>query len=162
MPVPELFSVRDRARLTERVLQLARSEDRVVAGAVIGSLALEQEDRWSDLDLTFAVADDQPRLAVLESWTRVLMAEFDAVQLLTCQRGVYLSGLLAARLLAIRSILHACIALCSHRSEVHWCSEPQSKSRTLNRHLHGNFLVTQTVRRLIKRRRQRGMTLRQG
>jgi predicted nucleotidyltransferase len=88
MTAPEFFSARDRDRVKERMLQLARSDDRVVAAAIIGSLALEEGDRWSDLDLTFAVAGDQPVLEVLDNWTRVLIAEFDAVQLFDLPSGV--------------------------------------------------------------------------
>jgi hypothetical protein len=47
MPV---FSVEDRQRVHDRVLELAAADDRVVAGAVVGSLA-DGGDRWSDLDL---------------------------------------------------------------------------------------------------------------
>ena len=82
MSIDTIFSVADRERVQERVLHWATSDGRIVAGAVVGSLALDDAvDRWSDLDLTFAVADDQPLPAVLEDWTRRLAAEFDAVQL---------------------------------------------------------------------------------
>jgi hypothetical protein len=82
MSTDNIFSVADRERVHERILHWATSDGRVVAGAIVGSLALDDEgDRWSDLDLTFAVADDQPLPAVLEDWTRRLAAEFDAVQL---------------------------------------------------------------------------------
>src|SRR5262249_51895949 len=42
---------------------------------------------WSDLDLTFAVADDAPLLDVLRDWTRIVDAEFDAVQLFDLPAG---------------------------------------------------------------------------
>lgn len=82
-----MFSVEDRQRVHDRVLRLAASDGRIVAGAVIGALALGGGDRWSDLDLTFAVADDQPMLTVLEDWTRILTAEFDAVKLFDLPAG---------------------------------------------------------------------------
>ena len=41
-----MFSVSDRDRIRDRVLQLATSDTRVVAGAVVGSLALGKGDRW--------------------------------------------------------------------------------------------------------------------
>ncbi len=72
MTTVNLFSIADRDRIRDRVLQVARSDARLVAGAVVGSLALGEGDRWSDLDLTFAVADDAPVAAVLEDWTRDL------------------------------------------------------------------------------------------
>ncbi|MBA2364001.1 MAG: aminoglycoside 6-adenylyltransferase, partial [Chloroflexia bacterium] len=60
-----MFSVESRNRIRDRVLQLAASDTRVVAGAIVGSLAHDAGDRWSDLDLTFAVADTVPLHEVL-------------------------------------------------------------------------------------------------
>lgn len=82
-----MFSVRDRDHIRDHVLQLAASDARIVAGAVVGSLALDEGDRWSDLDLTFAVEDDLPVLDVLEDWTRDLVEEFDAVHLFDLPSG---------------------------------------------------------------------------
>jgi hypothetical protein len=82
-----LFSIEDRNQIRDHVLQLAASDARVVAGAVVGSLALSEGDRWSDLDLTFAVAEDVPVPDVLEDWTRNLVKEFDAVQLFDLPSG---------------------------------------------------------------------------
>lgn len=85
-----MFTVADRDRVRDRVLALAASDPRVVAGAVVGSLALAEGDRWSDLDLTFAVADDAPLFDVLADWTRVLVTEFDAAQLFDLPSGASL------------------------------------------------------------------------
>jgi hypothetical protein len=82
-----MFSVADRDRIRDRVLQLAASDERVVAGAVVGSLADGEGDRWSDLDLTFAVVDDLPLLDVLDDWTHTLAVEFDAVRLFDLPSG---------------------------------------------------------------------------
>ena len=82
-----MFSVRERDTIRERVLQLAASDKRVVAGAVVGSLALNEGDRWSDLDLTFAVAEDLSIPEVLEDWTRSLVEEFEAVLLFDLPSG---------------------------------------------------------------------------
>ncbi len=60
---------------------------RVVAGAAVGSLALNQGDRWSDLDLTFAVADDIPVAKVLEAWTRDIAEKLDAIHLFDVTSG---------------------------------------------------------------------------
>jgi len=82
-----MFSVNDRQRVHDYVLQLAAYDPRVVAGAVVGSLALEEGDRWSDLDLTFAVVDEVPIGEVLEEWTRDLVTTFEAVQLFDLPSG---------------------------------------------------------------------------
>src|SRR5689334_24755217 len=82
-----MFSVGDRDRIRDYVLQLAASDARVVAGAAVGSLALGGGDRWSDLDLTFAVADEISMFDVLEDWTRKILEELDAVHLFDLPSG---------------------------------------------------------------------------
>jgi hypothetical protein len=82
-----MFSISDRDRVRERVLELAASDARVVAGAIVGSLAHGGGDRWSDLDLTFAVADTLPLQEVLADWTQTLAKEFGAVQLFDLPSG---------------------------------------------------------------------------
>jgi hypothetical protein len=82
-----VFTVDQRDALRERVLALADQDPRVVAGAAIGSLALGGGDRFSDLDLTFAVAEEAAVADVLGDWTRTLGDELDAVQLVDLERG---------------------------------------------------------------------------
>jgi hypothetical protein len=82
-----MFSIEDRNRVRDRALALASSDERVVAGAVVGSLALDEGDRWSDLDLTFGVAEGVLLSDVLDDWTRSFVAEFDAVQLFDLLAG---------------------------------------------------------------------------
>jgi hypothetical protein len=82
-----MFSVEERDALVQRVLRDAERDERVVAGAVVGSLAVEAADRFSDVDLTFGVADRARVADVLDDWTRTLIAELDAVQLAELERG---------------------------------------------------------------------------
>lgn len=82
-----IFGAEDRERVRDRVLEWASSDSRVVAGAVVGSLAHAEGDRWSDLDLTFAVAEGLPVDSVLDDWTRKLVGEFDAVHLFDLPAG---------------------------------------------------------------------------
>jgi hypothetical protein len=83
----QVFTVEQRDALREHVLALAEQDERVVAGAAIGSLALGGGDRFSDLDLTFAVADEVPVADVLDDWSRRLGDEFSAVQLADLERA---------------------------------------------------------------------------
>jgi hypothetical protein len=82
-----MFTVAQRDALRERVLRLAEDDERVVAGALVGSLAVDAGDRYSDVDLTFGIADDVRVTDVLEDWTRTLSDELDAVRLVDLQRG---------------------------------------------------------------------------
>jgi hypothetical protein len=82
-----VFSVEQRDALRERVRVLAEEDERVVAGAVVGSLAVDAGDRFSDVDLTFGIADHVQVAEVLDDWTRLLFDELDAVQLAVLERG---------------------------------------------------------------------------
>jgi len=79
-----LFTVEQRDAFSERVVELARTDDRFTAGAVVGSLAIGAGDRFSDVDLTFAVSD--PVAIVLQDWTRLLAERFDALPLVDLER----------------------------------------------------------------------------
>ena len=68
------------------MLELAEKDERVVAGAAVGSLAVGSGDRFSDLDLTFGIAIGVPVADVLDDWTRTL-AEQQAVQLADLEVG---------------------------------------------------------------------------
>ena len=76
-----VFTVSERARVREHLLAKAQSDPRIISGAAIGSDAQGSSDRWSDLDLTFGVADSPALTGVLEDWTRDLVSGFDAVHL---------------------------------------------------------------------------------
>jgi hypothetical protein len=83
-----VFSVEQRDALREHVLQLADKDERAVAGAAVGSLAVDGGgDRFSDLDLTFGIVDDVPVSEVLDDWTRKLVEDKDALQLADLERG---------------------------------------------------------------------------
>jgi hypothetical protein len=83
-----MFTVAQRDDLRERVLRLATADDRVVAGAAVGSLAIDGGgDRFSDLDLTFAVADGVPVASVLADWSTTLADELDAIVLADLESG---------------------------------------------------------------------------
>jgi hypothetical protein len=79
---------------------MAHADERIVAGAEIGALALDGGDRWSDLDLTFGVADGTALDAVLDDWSGNVLREFDAVHLfeLPFQTSIYRVFLLPGNL----------------------------------------------------------------
>jgi hypothetical protein len=82
-----VFTPEQRDALRERVLRLAEEDERVLAGAAVGSFAVDGGDRFSDLDLTFGIADHVQVADVLDDWTRTLIDELGAVQLAELERG---------------------------------------------------------------------------
>jgi hypothetical protein len=82
-----MFTVEQRDDLRERVLRMAGEDGRVVAAAVVGSLAVDGGDRYSDVDLTFGIVDHVPLEDVLDGWTRTLSDELAGVHLVDLQRG---------------------------------------------------------------------------
>jgi len=81
-----MFTVEQREALLERVLRLGEEDGRVIAGAVVGSLAVDAGDRYSDLDLTFAIAEGVRVADALDDWTRTLVDELGAVVLADLER----------------------------------------------------------------------------
>jgi hypothetical protein len=82
-----LFETRQRDALRDAVLGLARADDRVVAGAAVGSLAVDAGDRFSDLDLTFGIADRVAVGDVLDEWAAALRRDHGALVLADLTRG---------------------------------------------------------------------------
>lgn len=82
-----MFALEQRDALLDRMLTLGQKDERVVAGAIVGSLAVDAGDRYSDVDLTFAIADDVPVADVLDDWTGMLAEKLDAVTLVDLECG---------------------------------------------------------------------------
>jgi hypothetical protein len=82
-----VFTVEERDRVRDHVLELASTDPRVVAGAAVGALAGGGGDRWSDLDLTFGVVDGVSVTDVLDDWSRDLAESFDAAHLFDLPHG---------------------------------------------------------------------------
>ena len=80
-------TVEQRDGVRDHVLRRAEADPRIVAAAVIGSLAAGGGDRWSDLDFTFGVAESASLAEVMDDWTRDLAEAFDAGPLLDLARG---------------------------------------------------------------------------
>ncbi len=71
-----MFTAEQRDQVRQRVLALAQSDPRVIAGAFTGSLAFGNGDEWSDIDVAFGIAEGIPPEAILEDWTQVLVREW--------------------------------------------------------------------------------------
>ena len=80
-PTPSpTFDPAERERIRERLTAKAHADPDVAAAAAVGATAAGG-DRWSDLDLTFAVSPTTTVEATLERWTRDVVNEFGAAPL---------------------------------------------------------------------------------
>jgi len=74
-----MFTTEQRDHVRHRVLELAKADPRVTAGALTGSMALGSGDKWSDIDVAFGIAGGITPEVVLDDWTQVLEREFSVI-----------------------------------------------------------------------------------
>jgi hypothetical protein len=74
-----VFTSDQRDALRRQLLRLAENDSRITGAAVTGSAADGREDRWSDIDLYFGVAEDVALDAVVSDWTDYLFGELAAL-----------------------------------------------------------------------------------
>ncbi|MGH2808253.1 MAG: nucleotidyltransferase domain-containing protein [Actinomycetota bacterium] len=59
----------------------------MVAAAEVGSLSVGEGDRWSDVDLTFAIDDQVDTVEVLDDWTSTFVDELGGMRLFDLTSG---------------------------------------------------------------------------
>ncbi len=74
-----MFTAEYRDQVRHRVLEMARNDPRVTAGALTGSTAFGGGDDWSDIDVAFGIVDGIPLEDVLHDWTQMLKQELGVV-----------------------------------------------------------------------------------
>jgi hypothetical protein len=74
-----MFSAGRREEVRALLLERARSQPSIVAAAITGSAARGAEDRWSDVDLFFGVADGVTVPDAVASWSGYAYAELGAL-----------------------------------------------------------------------------------
>jgi hypothetical protein len=74
-----MFTAEIRDQVREFVLELARNDPRVTAGALTGSTAIGAGDAWSDVDVAFGIAAGIRPETVLDDWTPLLDQRWDVL-----------------------------------------------------------------------------------
>ncbi len=74
-----MFTAGHRHHVRNSVLELAKTDPRVTAGAITGSTAIGAEDEWSDIDVAFGIAEGVSPEGILDDWTEALGHEFGAL-----------------------------------------------------------------------------------
>ena len=72
-----MFDVDVREGVSGSILEVVSRDPRATAGAVVGSLALTSGDRFSDVDLSFAIRDGIDLRTVLNDWTELFAVNND-------------------------------------------------------------------------------------
>lgn len=75
-----MFDEAERERVRARLVELARGDERIVAAALTGSLAGENADEWSDIDLALALRDDLSPEDAATEWTALIDRELGVIQ----------------------------------------------------------------------------------
>jgi hypothetical protein len=85
-----MFTPEERAHLRSDLLEYAARDWRISGAAITGSAATECEDRWSDIDLAFGVADAAELPNVLSDWTALMYDRHFALHHLDVKSGAWL------------------------------------------------------------------------
>ena len=85
-----IFTPELRAHLRATLLDRAANDRRLSGVAITGSAAADAEDRWSDIDLAFGVADAAEMPNVLADWTECLYRQHSALQHLDVHAGAWI------------------------------------------------------------------------
>lgn len=86
-PGDAMFDVAERERIQSVLVARAEHDERIASAALVGSLATDQADQWSDIDLTFGVAHGTEPADVIADWSQDLASDFAACTLLDLYSG---------------------------------------------------------------------------
>jgi hypothetical protein len=85
-----MFTIEHRALIRSEILEKASHDGRISGAAITGSGAAGTEDRWSDIDLAFALADGVELVPTLNEWTTYMYTEHSAIHHLDVPSGAWL------------------------------------------------------------------------
>jgi hypothetical protein len=85
-----MFTSEQRAHLRAQLLERASRDSHISSAAITGSAALGSEDRWSDIDLAFAVPDNVAVSEVLADWTNYMYNQHRALHHLDVPSGQWI------------------------------------------------------------------------
>ena len=75
-----VYTVEERERLREALLETARADPRISGAAITGSAAVGASDRWSDIDLAFGIAEPVQIREALSDWTDLMYSDHGALR----------------------------------------------------------------------------------
>jgi hypothetical protein len=85
-----MFTPDERARVRSDLLEYATHDRRFSGAAITGSGAADGEDKWSDIDLAFGLADAADQPGVLSDWTSYMYQKHSALHHLDVIAGLWI------------------------------------------------------------------------
>src|ERR1035441_6835785 len=85
-----MFTPEQRACVRSDLLEYAAHDQRISGAAITGSAASEGEDKWSDIDLAFGLADPTDQPGVLSDWTSYMYDKHSALHHLDVTAGAWI------------------------------------------------------------------------
>lgn len=82
-----LFTPEERTRLREELISAAHADPQIIGTAITGSVAVDREDRWSDIDLALCLAPNADASQVIANWTQRMYRDHNALEHLDVWRG---------------------------------------------------------------------------
>jgi hypothetical protein len=82
-----VFTSKDREQIRTELVAAAQADSRIAAAAHLGSAAIGQQDRWSDIDLALSLAPGANLNEVLADWSARLYRDYAAVANYDVRRG---------------------------------------------------------------------------
>ena len=89
-PDPGSFTPEQRVKIRSRLLEYAARDARITGAAITGSAATGLEDRWSDIDLAFGVAEASQLPQVLSDFTAHMYDAHAALHHLDIRAGEWI------------------------------------------------------------------------
>lgn len=82
-----MFTVADRERIQQEIIDWAEADEHVIGAALVGSSATGLQDDLSDIDLMLQISDAAELDSVIELWTTRLLESFDIAHTLDVVAG---------------------------------------------------------------------------
>jgi hypothetical protein len=85
-----MFTPENRDRVRSELLEYAAKDKRISSAAITGSATTKHEDRWSDVDLAFGVADEAQLVNALSDFTDHVYGQHLAIHHFDIRSGAWI------------------------------------------------------------------------
>lgn len=76
-----MYPKKTRIEVQKQIIDFAKSDSNIIDCAIVGSESVGNDDKWSDVDLTFGYENDADVNQILRDWSKMMLEVFDANKL---------------------------------------------------------------------------------